>query len=309
MRLHSLDLNLLLALDALLTLRSVSGAARKLHVTQPTMSGSLARLREHYNDPLLIRVGMGMELTPLAEILIHPVQDALERIEAVATIRPDFNPAEDRRHFNVCASDHTVHTLLLDVIRQLAAEAPGITLRVLPPDPLGMQDRLRRHEFDFVFTNQANILADHPQANVITDTLKCVVWSGNTTITDSVSLAQFTELGHAVARFGDGQGSPGDQQALERAGVKRREEIACPSPLLLGALVVATQRITMMPTRLARQQAAALPLRVLAPPIELPSISIVMQWHKNRERDGATRWVRDVILQMVDRHCLNAPME
>lgn len=304
MRLHSLDLNLLLALDALLSLRSVSSAARKLHVTQPTMSGSLARLREHYHDALLVRVGMGMELTPLAEMLVQPVQDALERAEAVATMRPDFNPAEDRRHFNVCASDHTVQTLLLDVIRELAEKAPAITVRVFPPDPLGMQDRLRRHEFDFVFTNQANILADHPQADVITDTLQCVIWTGNTLVADALSLHLFTELGHVVARFGDGQGSPGDQQALERAGVKRREEISCPSPLLLGSLVVDTQRIALMPTRLARQQASVLPLKVLPPPIRLSSITIIMQWHRNRESDGATRWIRDMILQTVRRNRL-----
>jgi LysR family nod box-dependent transcriptional activator len=304
MRLRGLDLNLLLVLDALLALRSVTAAAQKLNVTQPTMSGSLARLREHFEDQLLARAGQSMELTPLGEMLRLPVREALERAELVVTMRPEFDPAHGIRHFNMSASDGTLQSLLVDVVQEAARRAPGITLRVTPPDPVGMLDRLRRHQLDFIFTIDGTLLPDHPTALVICERFVCIAWKGNRRVRKGLTMPLFMELGHAVARFGDAQVAGSDQRALEAAGIQRREEVVCTTPLMLGPLITGTERIATLPTRLAQRQAAIFPLTLMEPPMDLPPLQIIMQWHRSREQDGATVWMRDLVLEIVRRNGL-----
>jgi len=296
MRLHRLDLNLLLALEALLSLRSVTAAAHRLHVSQPSMSGSLARLREHFNDRLLVPVGRRMELTALGEMLLHPVRDALEKVEAAIALRPDFDPATARRHFTVCASEASVLTLLVEVIRRAESAAPGVTIELLPSDPTVMEDRLNRRELDFGFISEQAVMAQHPAELAIDDTFLCVVWTGNRRVRSKLSLAQYLALGHAVTRYGFDRRPGFEEYTMQRLGVQRRVELSCTTPALLGPLVVGTQRIATVPSRLARQQARFLPLKLFAPPIELPPLRILLQWHRTRDHDGATAWFRNLVV-------------
>lgn len=296
MRLRRLDLNLLIALEALLALRSVTAAASRVHVSQPSMSGSLARLREHFGDPLLVPVGRKMELTPLGEMLLEPVREALEKVESAIALRPDFDPATARRHFLVCASESTVLTLLIEAIRRAEQVAPGVTLELLPSDPGQIAERLNRRELDFAFVVDPFLLPEHPAELVINDSFHCVVWEGNKRVKKQLTLELYLALGHAVTRYGFDRRPGFEQYTLERLGVQRRVELSCTTPALLGPLVVGTQRIATMPTRLARQQAGHLPLRLFTPPLDLPPLRISMQWHRSRERDGATAWLRDLVV-------------
>lgn len=296
-RLRRLDLNLLIALEALLSMRNVTAAASRLFVTQPSMSGSLARLREHFGDPLLVPVGRRMELTPLGEMLLEPVREALEKIESAISIRPEFDPATARRHFQVCASESTVLTLLTEVIRRVEQRAPGVTLELLPADPAQMEERLNRRELDFAFLVEHLALPDHPRALVIHDTFHCIVWSGNRRVRKHLSLEQYLALGHAVTRYGFDRRPGFENYTLERMGLKRRVEVTCTTPALLAPLVVGTQRIATVPTRLALLQEQHLPLKLLTPPLDLPPLRIAMQWHRSREGDGATRWLRDLVVE------------
>ena len=296
-RLRRLDLNLLIALEALLSLRNVTAAAARLHVTQPSMSGSLARLREHFEDPLLVPAGRRLELTPLGELLLDPVREALEKVDAAISLRPVFDPATARRHFQVCASESTVLTLLTEVIHRAERLAPGVTLELLPADPGQMEERLNRRELDFAFLLEHLASPAHPSALVIHDTFHCVVWTGNRRVRKHLSLAQYLALGHAVTRYGFDRRAGFEHSTLERLGVDRRVELSCTTPALLGPLVVGTQRIATVPTRLAQQQVQHLPLKLLTPPVELPPLRIVAQWHRTRDADGATRWLRDLIVE------------
>ena len=133
MRYHKLDLNLLTALKALLTEKNVTRAGEAVHITQPAMSGVLARLREYFGDPLIVQVGRKMELTPLAESLVEPLTDALLRIDATITTRPEFNPLTTNRRFSVVASDYSINVLLLEVLRRVHREAPGLSVEFRTP--------------------------------------------------------------------------------------------------------------------------------------------------------------------------------
>lgn len=133
MRFQSLDLNLLMALDRLFKDRSVSVAARHLHLSQSAMSHALNRLRDHFGDDLLRVSGRKLVLTPLARALVAPLHDALLRIEAVVGHVPVFDPMTTQRHFTIMASDYSLTVKLAAATGHVRKQAPGITVDFTSP--------------------------------------------------------------------------------------------------------------------------------------------------------------------------------
>lgn len=297
MRFRGLDLNLLLALDNLLALRNVSAAARRLHVSQPAMSGSLARLREHFEDALLVAVGKRMELTALGESLMPAVRDVLDKVESTVTMRPTFDPAVAKRRFSLAASEYTVSTLLVEVLRRVKKQSSAITVDLLPADAGQMNERLNSRDLDFAFSVGHFIDPSHPHFVVIEDTFHCVAWKGNRRLGKSLPLEKYLVLGHAATRYGFDRRPGFEEYALQQLGIERHVEVTCTTPMLLGPLVVGTDRIATLPTRLALHQCATLPLKMFTPPIALPPLRISMHWHRSRELDSASIWLRGLIAE------------
>lgn len=133
--LRSVDLNLLVDLDALLSMRSVTEAARRLNLSQSAMSGSLSRLRRLFDDPLMVRNGRVLVLTPRAEALIPPVKEILHQIDGVFAESDDFDPRTTTRSFSISASDYATAVVLAPLLRGLADDAPNVTVNVLPRSP------------------------------------------------------------------------------------------------------------------------------------------------------------------------------
>ncbi|EQD39029.1 LysR family transcriptional regulator, partial [mine drainage metagenome] len=130
LELRRFDLNLLISLDALLHEKNISRAAERLYVSQPAMSAALHKLREYLNDPLLVRVGRTLELTPRGQSLVEPVRETLLQIQATLGAQPLFDPTTARREFTVIVSEEALPDLLPALIKRLALEAPGISCRV-----------------------------------------------------------------------------------------------------------------------------------------------------------------------------------
>src|SRR5215469_5503956 len=126
-----LDLNLLVALDALCAEKSVSRAGERLHLSQSATSGALARLREAFHDPLLVQVGRKMALTPLAEGLIEPVRDFLLNAEAILHGSPAFDPATSTRKFRVLMSDYVQTVVMTEALPRLEKIAPRVTVELV----------------------------------------------------------------------------------------------------------------------------------------------------------------------------------
>src|SRR5215472_8438253 len=178
MSLVGVDLNLLVALDALLAERSVTRAANRLGLSQPGMSNTLARLRKLFGDPLLVRDGFTLVPTPRADALRQPVRDALAIIRAALDQRTGFDPAADRATWTVSCSDYSLLMLIGPLVRRLAAAAPGVTVRVLPraPDPV----RLLRDATAVLVIEPAEIMPEAQLASqrLFADRCLCSVWAG-----------------------------------------------------------------------------------------------------------------------------------
>jgi DNA-binding transcriptional LysR family regulator len=294
MRFKKLDLNLLVALDVLLVERSITRAAKCLNLSQSATSGVLARLREYFEDDLLTQVGRNMVLTPLAESLADPVRSVLLQIQSTIETKPAFIPEESTRHFRVIASDYPTSVLLADVTRQLSVLAPKITVEITAPDDTPLE-RIDRGEVDLLILPEKYMLAEHPSEVLFEDTFSCVVWASNTLVKEGITLDQYTSLGHVVTVWGS-QRLPGLLEVfLNSTDISRHIDVAVGNFNALPQMLIGTNRIATMHTRLARMFANYFPLRLLAPPLEIPRIVMKMQWNKFFDSDPAHIWFRNLV--------------
>lgn len=294
MQFNGLDLNLLVVLDALLAERSITRAAERIHLSQSAGSGALARLRDFFNDELLVQVGHRMVLTPRAESLIDPVRNMLMQAEEIINKSPTFTPDASTRHFRLMMSDYVAAVVMPKALQRLQALAPGATVELLSNADSSIQ-ALERGEVDFLIAPRPHISHDHPSEHLFDDGYVCVVWSGNDQVGDRISLDQYLALGHAVARFGRQRTPAVDEWFFERFGHTRRIEVIAMSFNLLPQLVIGTTRVATMPESLARQYARHLPLRTIATPLPIPQLHELIQWHRCRDADSATIWLRKLL--------------
>ena len=294
MRFQGLDLNLLVALDALLTHRNVSVAADEVHLSQSAMSGALNRLRDYFRDNLLVPAGRRMALTPRAEQLAGPVRAALLQIKATITTKPEFEAASSDRTFRIIASDYATVVAVAAGLRQIAALAPAMSFRLIPVDGAAA-GRIERDEADFLITVDLHISPDHPSAPLFEDDYVVVAWSGNTEIDDRIDEDTYFRLGHVGVELGP-RGTVLDAWYLESDKRSRRTEVTAFSFTVAPHLVVGTNRVTTMHRGLAELFARSLPLRLYPPPFELPRVRQLIQWNRLNDGDPATVWVRDRLI-------------
>jgi len=295
MRFQKLDLNLLVALDALLSEQQVTRAGERIQLSQPAMSGALGRLRAHFGDELIIKLGRKMVLTPLAESLHKPVRDTLLLAQAVMDMKPVFEPASSHRHFSIVASDFVDRILIGDVLRALAVSAPTLVIELL--DPMGgkMLEDLDRGDVDLLIVPAHYASSEHPMEVLFRDQLTCIAWSEHPTIGGNLSLDQYLEMHHVAMNFGRARLQSLEGEFLQGLGYRRKVAIWTSSFIALPQLVVGTDRIATVPRLLADEFSKTLPLRVLDSPVEFPEVVEVMQWHQFRENDPGVAWLRTTL--------------
>jgi DNA-binding transcriptional LysR family regulator len=298
MRFNRLDLNLLVALDALLIERNITRAARRLNLSQSATSGVLARLREALDDEILVQVGRSMMPTPLAESLVKPVRDVLLQIQATFETRPAFDPLKSDRHFRVAASNYPTTVLLTPYSQQLSWNAPNMSMEIVPL-VTDFIERLDRAEIELLIMPVKFLSDEHPRQVLFEETYKCVVWDGNTEVGATLSMEQFLEMSHIASSFGDSRQLTMDQWFLQTTGVTRRVGITTNDFNTVPGMLINTNRIATMHTRLAKHFARYFPLRLLEPPIALPNVTMAMQWHKYLDKDPAHRWFREGLRRLA----------
>lgn len=300
MELGGVDLNLLIALDALLSERSVTRAARRVGLSQPGMSNALARLRRLFDDPLLVRRGASLVPTTRAEGLAEPVHEALELIRGALHTPTSFDPARERHAFRLSCSDYSVLMLVGPLVRAVAREAPQVTVEVIPR--LANAGRaLANGEVDLV-VEPAEIIGDADLGNLRLwdDRWMCCVWAGNTHVDQHVTLAEYLALGHLVYSMGGArQPIALPDRHLERLGIRRRIEVSVESFLLAPFLLQGTELITLVPMRAEAFLRRAGDIRILEPPIELPPLMEMLWWHPRANADPAHAWLRTRIAEIA----------
>lgn len=298
MRFNKLDLNQLVVLDAVLTERSISKAAERLYLSQPATSCSLARLREYFADDLLTQVGKTMVLTPLAESIAKPVRDVLLQIQAITTTKPNFDPASTHRRFTIEASDYVINVFLAEVVRRASSEAPlmQFDLRLIGTHS---HDDLDSGAVEILITPEFYTAKDHPAEHLFDDDFSCVVWTGNSKVENKMTVEEYLSLGHIGVEWGSGRLLTIDDVLMEKYGYTRRKEIVAPSFSIVPNMLIGTQRVATLQSRLAYMMTLQAPLRIIPCPVQLPKLVELVQWHKYQEQDPAIIWLRDLFRRVA----------
>lgn len=287
MRLERFDLNLLVALNTLLAERSVSAAAERLNLTPSAMSHTLARLRQQFNDELLIQTGRKLMLTARAEALVVPLRETLLRIEQLIADTPSFDPASCTRCIRILASDYALSVILAAAIPRMKATAAHMVFEVLQiDDPVS---QLTQGDVDLLVAPQQFLAPEHPFARLFDDEYVLVMWSGSTLAQEDITEDRYFSLGHAAVILPRGSlDAQGITVATARA---RRIELTTQSFTLLPSLLIGTDLVATLPKRQADIAVRMLPLVIRPLPFATPRIRECVQWHRLRDGDPAMAWV------------------
>ncbi|MFZ2997540.1 LysR family transcriptional regulator [Sphingobium sp.] len=290
MRFGRLDLNLLVALDALLTERSVSLAADRLCLSQSATSSALGRLRDYFGDELLVVKGRAMILTARAEELIEPVRAVLEQIRTTVSVAPPFDPATADRVIRMMASDYSTEVLLAGVLVDLEKDAPHMRFEIQPmhDNPV---EAIERGYIDLLLTIDYAISPDHPSQVLFEDDYVVVGDSRNPALAGAMTRQLYFELGHVSPRFGKARVPAFEDWFVRRQKQQRRVEIVAPTFLSLPGLVVGTKRVATMHRRMAEMVVRKFPLVIREIPFDIPPIRETVQWNITNNHDRALRWV------------------
>jgi len=294
MRFDKLDLNLLVALDALITEQSVTGASKVLFLSQPAVTAALNRLRDYFDDDLLVLEGRQMRLTFRAEQLAEPVRQALALIRSEITQPSEFEPSTSTRKFVVISSDYLQSVLLADVIADVAREAPNVMLELVRPSG-DAEERFERSEVDLMATVKPFALKHHPSISLFRDEHVLVTWN-QSHFEDAITVDEFLDAGHVATTFGRDRRPALSEISMDDIREKRRVELLVPSFSALAQSVIGTHRIATMHRKLAEHFLPHYPIRLHSVPIPIAPIEEMLQWHRLRVRDSGLSWLKDIVL-------------
>jgi LysR family transcriptional regulator, nod-box dependent transcriptional activator len=301
MQLNRFDLNLLIALDALVHEKNVTRAAERVFVSQPAMSAALQKLRDYFEDPLLVRVGRDMQLTPRGLSLVEPVREALLRIQATLGTQPSFDPATVQRTFTLIVSADGLLRVMPTVLRRLAQEAPGVRCHVEHFSETTLS-RLEYGDADlFLGLNSLRLfgLREFPETLRIVDLRRvkwvCVVARDHPSVGDHITEQQYLGLPHV---FGWPSGHTIALEELVRRLLSAELDVRATTQGLLEIpfLLAGTQMVATLPEHLAHKLAQLAPVKILPLPFETPDTREVVLWHKRNEPDPGHAWLREIVI-------------
>lgn len=301
MELRHFDLNLLRSLDALLKERNVTRAAERLFVTQQAMSGALARLRTHFNDPLLVRVGRHLEPTPLARSLVQPIREALLSVYSALGTHPHFDPSRDGHAFKIAMTDYASLVLLPKLLRRLAQKAPYAQCHV---EELAASSfhRLELGELDFCITaGNPRLYGPHRAGpdvrseRLFSDDFVCISDRKNAYTHEPLTLDVYKQCSHNSVRFGRDIATL-VEQAWASAGIEVNVAATAPSFSVQIFMLPGTPLLATVQRRLANLLERPLALRVMECPITVEPLNEHLFWHRRYDTDPKYQYFRDAVM-------------
>jgi DNA-binding transcriptional LysR family regulator len=290
------DLGLLVVLDALLAEGSVTGAAARLHLSQPAASSELQRLREWIGDPLLVRVKGGYTLTERAVALAVPVRSILAEIEQTVRSPAPFEPASAKRRFRLATNDAFQLAVLPDIVARLRREAPGITLDVVPAGPEADVAALQSGAIDLCAGYFSTVPQGLHSSVLLSERLVGLARRDHPIITgERPSLRQYARAahvaiapqGHAFIAFAEA--------ALADAGLSPDIALTVPNVQAAPFVVARSDLVATVPERVALAYAEPLGLRIFRTPVVFPGFDIQVVWHERAHREPALAWLRGLL--------------
>ncbi|NVK57137.1 MAG: LysR family transcriptional regulator [Alteromonadaceae bacterium] len=300
MRVEKLDLNLLHALEILLEEKSITRSARRLNLSQSATSSILARLRQYFEDDLLVQIGRKMEPTPYALELALPVKQVLNLVRTSITSKRQNNPQNSKRHFRIVASDYIAQLLLSTTLNQLQLLAPTISFEFLTPFSYGA-DSLNKGNADLFIAPRSKIDDEYPSQFLVADELTCLGDVNLYAEHDSLTTEQFFDVGHITVGFERNSQFSIESWFEENCGQKRKIDIITNDFNTLCLAICNTSRVALVPSSFATEPLKRGRLKILRIPFELPRLEEYMTWHPTQDSDPVHQWLRQKIQSNIKR--------
>ncbi|WEJ08771.1 LysR family transcriptional regulator [Sinorhizobium prairiense] len=300
MRFKGLDLNLLVALDALMTERNLTAAARRINLSQSAMSAAVARLRTYFRDELFTMAGREFIPTPRAEGLASAVREALLQIQHSIVSWEPFKPDHSNRRFKIMVSDYVTLVFFEKIVERAAREAPSVSFDCRPPAD-DNEDLLRRGDVDLIILPETLMSSTTPRARLFDDVHVCVGCRSNKQLSEPLTLERYMSMGHVVVRFGNSRRPGLEEWYLLEHGLKKRIDVFVQGFNMIPPMLLGTDRIGTMPLRLAQHFAKTIPLQIVELPLRVPTITEAAQWPALHDSDPASLWLREMLVEEASR--------
>lgn len=288
--LRKVDVNLIVVLDAILKEKNLTRAGELIGMTQPAVSGALARLRQQFDDPILVRNGRGFDLTPKAEALAPLVDDAMIEISRVLDLSPTFDPLTSTRTFFISASDYVLAQMTGVLLGLLAEVAPGVHVEFdsLPVDANVSPNDLLRRDVIIVGTGRG---VPGKKQSLFSDRFVCIVDATNPRVVDGkLTVNDLQEMRHVRSSFGESIHTHVDDM-FTSAGFVPRVAVSVQGFLPVPFVVSGTGFVGYVPERLALAYQDRLGLAIVETPLSPPTLVEAAHWHPSKTNDPAIKWL------------------
>lgn len=293
-----LDLNLLVAFDALIAETSVSRAAARLCIGQPAMSHALARLRELFGDEILFRDGAAMRPTPRALALAGPIRQVLDDIQQVARGARPFDPAEAEGRVRIALNDPLEALLLPGLVARLRVQAPRLTLSVLPVPASRQLEQLDAGAVSLLVGHYPQVREVHRQLALYESGFSCVFNPALIEVPARPDLAALARLPHIHTTYAGEP--PGVVDSVFKAhGLTRQVVARSAMPLSIPFVLKRSPLVAVLPDMLARMFAAHTDLRFEPLPVEGLSLPISLVRHRRERSDPLIDFVAGLLVDSV----------
>jgi DNA-binding transcriptional LysR family regulator len=289
--LRRIDLNLLVTLEALLTERNVTRAAKRLHLSQPSVSVQLRKLRQIFSDPLLAPAPGGMLPTTRGQALLQPLRTALSDMRLVLEPRPRFDPLTAEITWQVAAADYAEYAILMPLLAHMRKAAPGVRIAVRQAADSRMTKQLDSGAIDLGFL-ALDAAPERLHSRVLfKEHYVLVARKRHPALKRKLTVDTLCQLEYVIVSP-EGGGFRGiTDTILESRGRKRRVVLSVPHFLFVPEVVARTDLVAMLPSRLVKDRSDH--IQVVVPPLPIPSYEMAMIWHERSHLDPAHMWLRE----------------
>jgi DNA-binding transcriptional LysR family regulator len=298
MNIQGFDLNLLKVLNAMFDEQRTTRVANRLHMSQPSVSHALNKLRDALHDQLFVREGNRMLPTPFAETLREPVKRVLRIVASEIAGDHNFVPADTHRCFTFSTSDIGELVFLPKIVDALAKQAPNATIRCLSMPPRDLEAAMANGSVDIALGYFPDLTGGgFYQQRLFDHRFTCLVRIGHPTIGDEITLDEFLAADHAVVMH-EGRSQEIFERRMQQLGLERRILLRSPHFMSVPLLVATTDMITTVPRAVGTIYRKLAPIRLVEPPIEIPPFELKQLWHRRVHADPAIVWLRDLVSRL-----------
>jgi DNA-binding transcriptional LysR family regulator len=293
-----LDLNLLPVALAIYETRSVSQAARRLGMSQPALSAALGRLRIVFNDQLFVRTSRGMEPTPRALALMTPTRDILARIEDDLLTGIEFDPALTTHKFSFALSDIGEMVFLPKLLERIRQEAPhaSVSSHTMPPEQIAAA--LESGEIDLAIGYFPDLKrGNFFQQRLFSHGFVCLVSADHRFRGARFTLDEFLSFGHAVIRA-EGRSQEVFERLLAQRHIQRRIVLSTPHFMAIPFVIARSDLVVTVPLAVGESFAEFANIRLVAPPLEIPTFDLRQHWHRRYHKDARSKWLRRLVAEL-----------